>query len=169
MKSARAAWLPLAAITLVAALAIGLTPAPPAVVLRLWLVGTGGVVALLLGRMIVADQPRLRVEPIAWRRPAPPPAGRPPGLDEVERAVDFGSWNQADFQHRLRPILVEVAEHRLASRRGIDMTRQPERARSVLGEVAWRLLSPEPAGADPRGPGVPPANIRAAIEALEAI
>ncbi|GAC1656438.1 MAG: hypothetical protein NVS9B1_11810 [Candidatus Dormibacteraceae bacterium] len=169
MSRLRASWLPAVVITLVAGLAVVLTPVPWALAVRSWMVGLGMVIATALIGTSLATHPRLVIPPVRLRRPAAGDVGRPPGLEEVERAIDFGSWNQSDLEHRLRPMLVEVAEHRLSSRRGIDYDRQPERARAVLGEDLWRLLNGDGPGAGGRGPGVPVGVLQSAIEALEAI
>jgi len=155
--------------TLVAGLAVVLTPIPWGLAVRSWMVGLGMVIATVLIGTSLATHPRLAIPAVRLRRPAAADKGRPPGLEEVERAIDFGSWNQSDLQHRLRPILLEVAEHRLGSRRGIDYERQPERARAVLGEDLWGLLNADGPGKSGRGPGVPVGVLRSAIEALEAI
>lgn len=169
MSRLRGAWLPAAVITLLAGLAVVLTPVPWALAVRAWMVALGMVIATVLIGTVLASHPRLVVPAVRLRRPAAVTVGRPPGLEEIERAIDFGSWNRSDLQHRLRPILVEVAEHRLGSRRGIDLQRQPEGARAVLGEDLWSLLSADGPEASGRGPGVPVRVLRSAIEALEAI
>ena len=164
-----AVWLPAAVISVVAGLAVLLTPLPLGLAGRFWMVALGIVAASALIRAGLASHRQLAVPAARLRRSAGKAPDRPPGLAEVERAVDFGSWSQSDLQHRLRPILVEVAEHRLGSLRGIDLQRQPERARAVLGEDLWQLMAAGNADAKGRAPGVPIRVLRSAIEALEAI
>jgi hypothetical protein len=145
-------------------------PIPFGMALRAWLVGLGGLAAAELVRAAVSPYPRLLVEPVRLGGRRKPPPQRPAGLEEVERAVDFAVWNAVDFRRRLRPMLHDIASHRLHARSGIDLDANPGAARQALGEEAWALLGaaePEPSGR--RGPGVTPAELREAIQRLEAL
>ena len=51
----------------------------------------------------------------------PPPPVRPPDLVRTERLLTMGTSTAFDFHFRLRPILREVAEQRLADRRGLRL------------------------------------------------
>lgn len=88
---------------------------------------------------------------------------------KVDTVVLLGhtlSWAATDvdrFETRLRPLLVGLVDERLR-RRGIDRRRQPDRAREVMGEDLWELISPARAGArTPPGAG----RIRRWVSALE--
>jgi hypothetical protein len=48
-----------------------------------------------------------------------------------------------DVHFRLRPTVTELATELLSSRRGIDLRRDPEDARAVLGEDVWSLVEPD--------------------------
>lgn len=101
------------------------------------------------------------------RRPRPE---RPRSLEELEHAVDFSRSTAFDVHYRLRPHLARIAAHRLAGRRGIDLERQPEAAASALGPVAWDLVRPgREAPLDRNAPGLNMTQIRAALDALEAV
>jgi hypothetical protein len=91
-------------------------------------------------------------------------------LARLEREVTLGVASTYDLHFRLRPTLRETAAGLLAVRRGIDLDRQPERARAALGDETWQLVRAdlEPP-ADRLARGIDPERLRRAIEALEAV
>jgi hypothetical protein len=101
----------------------------------------------------------------------PPPSRevtRPTSLTRLERIVELAAVNAFDLHMRLRPRLRTIAEHRLASRRGLRVD-SPE-AHELLGEELAELLRPErPRPEDPFAPGMPLDRQRAALERLERI
>ena len=109
------------------------------------------------------------VAPLLRRRP-PPPGARPTVLLGLEALVDGACLSGRAARVRLQPRLRELARHRLAVRRGIDLHADPAAAAAVLGPDAWALLAP-PAGRvpEPEDPGVPLDAIAAAVDALEAL
>ncbi len=137
---------PAAALTALLGLVVLFRPVPFGFACRAWLVALGALAAAALVRGSLAPYRQVRVNPVRLRRPSRAIAERPAGLEEVERAVDFAAWNPADLKRRLLPVLREVAAHRLQSRRGIDLERNPDAARLALGDPTWALLG-EPAGA----------------------
>jgi len=143
-------------------------PIPFGFAFRAWLVALGGLAAAALVRASLAPYRRVLVEPVRFRRRRPVATERPAGLEEVERAVDFAVWNPADLNRRLRPLLREVAAHRLQTRRGLDIERNPAASKLLLGEVAWDLVD-VPAADEPgvRRAGASPVAIRATITRLE--
>jgi hypothetical protein len=143
-------------------------PVPFGLAFRAWLVALGALAAAALVRGALAPYRRVRVEPVRLERRRRFSAERPAGLKEVERAVDFAVWNPVDLNRRLRPLLREVAAHRLQARRGIDIDRDPGSARRLLGDVAWNLVA-APATQEPEGhpAGASPAAIRETIQRLE--
>lgn len=112
------------------------------------------------GRSLFADA--LREVPVATARPAE--------LETLERRLLLATETAFEVHYRLRPLLREIAAHRLASHRGIDLDGDPDAARDALGPEAWELVRPdrEPP-AERLGPGHPLSRIRAAIEALERV
>lgn len=69
---------------------------------------------------------------------------------------------------RLRPILREIAAHRLWRRFGIDLDGEPERARELIGAEAWELVRPErPRPGDGLAPGPRASDLRVVVEELE--
>jgi hypothetical protein len=162
----RSAAPPAALLTLGFGLIVVFQPLPFGVALRLWLVGLAALAAGSMVGAAIAPFGRTTVVPIRLGPGKPPAAARPAGLDEVERAVDFACWNGADLSRRLRPILREVAQHRLWMSRGIDLERRPELAERLLGAPAWALI--DGSGDEPQTPTTE-IEMAAAITRLEEI
>jgi hypothetical protein len=95
---------------------------------------------------------------------------RLPQLARLEREVTLGVASTYDLHFRLRPTLRETAAALLAVRRGIDLDRQPERARRALGEETWDLVRPDlPPPADRLARGVDPERLARVVDTLEAL
>lgn len=93
--------------------------------------------------------------------------GQLPELARVERELVMGSAAAFDFHRRLRPLLCEVADHRLRLR-GIFADEQPERAQAVLGEDVWELVRPDrPVPDDRHAPGVDLDEVETVVARLE--
>ncbi|MDQ6918556.1 MAG: hypothetical protein M3Z98_04265 [Candidatus Dormibacteraeota bacterium] len=162
--------IPTALVTGLLAAELVFRPIPFGLALRAWLVAVGALAAAALVRASLSPYRQVHVAPLSIERRRPQVPERPAGLAEVERAVDFAAWNPADLNRRLRPLLREVAVHRLQNRRGVDIERNPELARRLLGDVAWDLIVGLPA-IQPEGsrPFAGPPAIRETIERLEAL
>ena len=88
-----------------------------------------------------------------------------PELDRLVRELSLGTQSAFDFHVRLRPVLREIAEARLAAR-----GRRLDDAERLLGPEAWELVRPDrPLPADRHGPGADPAAVRRFVDALEKI
>jgi len=93
---------------------------------------------------------------------------RPASLTQLERIVYLAEMNAFDLHMRLRPRLRMIAEHRLASRRGLRLD-APE-ARELVGEDLAELFRfDRPRPEDPFAPGMPLDRQRAALARLERI
>jgi hypothetical protein len=93
-----------------------------------------------------------------------------PELARMERNVVLATAKQFDSRQRIRPILREIAEHRLATSRGIYMDDAPERAREVLGEEAWDLIHFDQDELDRRrGRGLELERLERVVDSLEEI
>lgn len=97
-----------------------------------------------------------------------PPRERLQQLVRQEREVGLSVDAAFDLHVRLRPTLRLIAAHRLAAQRGIDLDREPERAREALGEETWELVR------DDREPpvdrfarGIPADRLETVVDALE--
>jgi hypothetical protein len=91
----------------------------------------------------------------------------PAQLVRVERTVAWSGSSATDAHTRLRPVLVEIAEARLA-RRGVRLERDPAEARRLLGPMAWELVRPDrPPPADRDAPGIAVRDLEEILDALE--
>jgi len=110
----------------------------------------------------------------AGQRP-PPPRARPAStslpsqLLRIGRIVERSGESGVTAHSQLRPLLLEIAEARLA-RRGLQLSRDQEEARRLLGPEAWELVRPDrPQPPDRRAPGVAPRQLETLLESLEAL
>ncbi|HLY86166.1 MAG TPA: hypothetical protein VKO84_06615 [Gaiellaceae bacterium] len=95
---------------------------------------------------------------------------QPVELLRVERELELGIASAGSAHHRLLPRLRAAAASRLASRHGVELERQPEAARSLLGEHAWSLLRPDrPEPPDRFAPGIPRETVAALIDRVESL
>ena len=159
------------AVGLALAAVAAVLPVPRARVLDAYILFVGGLVLLALVQVTrgedysTADSPYER----ALRRREPPP-NRPAQLARIERTVALAAASSFDLHYRLRPLLREIAAHRLASRRGVDLDGAPAEARAVLGEELWDLVRPDREPPDDRlARGLPLARVRSALAALERV
>ncbi len=164
-------WLAVGAVLAMVAvtLAIVLPPDARVPLTRIVVVGAGMIVAIVyLRRSGSATRSTPERFEMGLREPTelPPPV---PGLRAVEMAVRLSTANAFDFDVRLRPMLREMARWRLLTNRGVDMDGKSEAARRILGEPLASLIE-APAQPPPFGsPGLPLAEIDAAITQLEQI
>jgi hypothetical protein len=95
---------------------------------------------------------------------------RPPELERTERLLTIATTTAFDLHFRLRPVLREVAEQRLADRQGLRLDSGDPRVREALGDELWDLVRPDrPPPVRRFSPGLPPAAIRRVVERLEAL
>lgn len=97
------------------------------------------------------------------------PPTRPNELIRVERDLLLGTENTGHFHARLLPLLRGAAAARLA-RHGVDLARQPEAARHLLGDELWTFVRTdrdEPDDLYAAGPSV--RAVRRLVEQIEAL
>jgi hypothetical protein len=98
------------------------------------------------------------------------PPQRPRELERLEREVYQSLGSSFYLHHRLRPVMREIAAHRLLRRHGIELDRSPEAAHRLLGDEAWEWLRPErPEPRDRWASGPPLSELRGVVDALERI
>jgi hypothetical protein len=116
-------------------------------------------IRLPAGQPVFEPGTRPRVETEVW----------PAQLVRLERIVEWSGSSGLAAHARLRPVLVEIAEVRLA-RRGLTLDRDVEEARRLLGPKAWELVGPDrPAPRDPETPGISPRDLDEILDALEEV
>jgi hypothetical protein len=136
-----------------------------------------GVYELVLGAMAVAAiVASLRaLEPKGWdarspfdhrgRKPTPPePIAE---LERIDRLLVLGSSNSFDVHYRLRPLLRGLASERLHARHGVELDRDPEQARSLLGDELWDVVRPDRELDQRSGPGLPLPDVERLVTTLE--
>jgi hypothetical protein len=109
--------------------------------------------------------------PLATRRSAPRPdrgSRSPPSqLLRIERIGVRSGASRLATHTQLRPLVLEIAEARLA-RRGVRL--DGDEARRLLGPQAWDLVRPDrPAPPDDRASGIAPSELQAVLDRLEAL
>lgn len=98
------------------------------------------------------------------------PPERPRELERLEREVYLSLGSSFYLHHRMRPVLREIAAHRLLMRHGVDLDAKPEAAAALLGETAWSWLRPD--RHEPRdrwATGPPLEELQAVVDAVERI
>ena len=84
-------------------------------------------------------------------------------LASLESRLSWGGTDPDRFRHRVRPELVALAADLLRTRRGVDLRTEPDRARSILGEPLWQLITRTPTRSPSR------AELSRLVDALERI
>jgi hypothetical protein len=139
-------------------------------VLDVYLLYAGALVALAAARIsrLAFPSPRGTVPTVL----APRPAGyaHPESLSVMEDDVALAQAGGFDVHFRLRPRLREIAAAGLAVQSGIDLDRQPERAREKLSPETWELVRPErPRPEREETVGIDTASLAAVVDELERI
>lgn len=109
---------------------------------RPWLVVAIAVTVALLAAGTLA---------LAGLLPTPVPALRRPkrlrtdrergGTEQAARLLDRSMRDPHRFADVLRPQLVGLAAHRLSRRHGVDFRDDPDRARDLVGDSLWQLMT----------------------------
>lgn len=84
-------------------------------------------------------------------------------LRQLERRLDSATGDQAKFEWSLRPMLVQLATERLRHKHGITVEREPAKARAVMGEQLWQIMTTSP---DTPSQPVSPARVRELVQAI---
>jgi hypothetical protein len=124
-------------------------------------IGAGVLLAALADRLPAAQA---AFEPGV--RPRAPTDLWPAQLLRLAHIVEWSGASGLDAHTRLRPVLVEIAEARLA-RRGLRLDRDVAEARRLLGPTAWELVRPDRPTRDRDAPGVAPRELEEILDALE--
>jgi hypothetical protein len=135
---------------------------------HIWLLVVLGLAFVALLRIVDDAFPTGHSPFFASLTQASQPVQRPASLARIEREVSMAGASAFDVHFRLRPVLVDLAGDLLAARRGIDLQREPERARTALGEPAWEIVRPDrPEPQERDQPGMEPPELDRVITALE--
>jgi len=149
-------------------LALAFLPGEAALEVHVWLlvVLAGGLLALVGAIRSSRPVPPSHFDAALGRRQPVPPAF--PALARLGREISMATGSAYDLHFRLRPTVREVAAGLLLFRRGVDLDRQPERARVALGDETWELVRADrPTPAERRGPGMSPEQLDRVVASLE--
>ena len=133
-------------------------------VAALVLCGAGLVLMVATLRRVFPPEEPLR-PPERKRRE---PRSVPETLARMEARTALGVAGAFDLHVRLRPRLRGLATELLASRRGIALDEEPERARQALGNETWELVRADrPPPTERLAPGIPIPELHRVVESLE--
>jgi hypothetical protein len=90
-------------------------------------------------------------------------------LERIDRLLVLGATNAFDAHHRVRPFYRELAVERLHAHHGVDLDREPERARELLGDDLWEFVRGDRELGRRYGPGLPIDDAARLADALEAL
>lgn len=87
-------------------------------------------------------------------------------LRQLERRLEAATRDGSKYDRNVRPMLARLTADRLRQKYGIDPGRHPDRAREVLGERLWALMT-APSGH--AGPAPSQAQLSELVDAIEAL
>jgi len=149
-------------------LLLALRPLSTSRALAIWTLLLAALALLEVAHAARTETKPGRFETALRRKPARPQ--EPVLLKRARRQLELGIGSAEYAHRRLLPVLRAAAAAKLASRHGVELVRQPERARELLGDETWSLLRPDrPAPADRHARGIPRASVATAIERVEAL
>jgi hypothetical protein len=138
-------------------------------VLDTYLLYAGALVALAAARVSRLAFPAPRGTVPAVLKARPPPYVHPESLAMMTDDVALAQAGEFDVHFRLRPVLRDIAAAGLAMQSGIDLDRQPERARERLLPETWELVRPDRPRPERGGTGIDTASLIAVVDELERI
>jgi hypothetical protein len=157
--------------TIALAIALAIRPVSTERILAAYVLALAAIVLVVLERSLRMDaEPGAHAAFERALRHATLGPARPPGLVVTERDITLGCSNAGHFHSRLLPVLREAAATRLALHHNVDLERQPEAARRLLGDDAWGVVRPDRAEPeDLYAPGLPLPQVRELVDTLEAL
>jgi hypothetical protein len=141
-----------------------------AIVLDVYLLCIGAVVLLALVRTTraYAVAPRTSAFDSALAAMGKPQLES--GEPTLVRELELSTYNAFHFHARLRPLLRDIAAHRLRSHYGVELDAEAARARELVGKEAWEVVRPErPPPADRMAAGPTLAELDVVVGEMEAL
>ena len=126
-------------VTALFAFVVVLEPAWLATTGRLWLVA---IVLLGSGASLSTVFGRIPPEPVPASNGLARQLGDLRQMRDIEQANDFLIAVDYQLFPFLQRAVREIAVHRLLVRHNVDLQREPDRARDILGQETWQLISP---------------------------
>jgi hypothetical protein len=91
-----------------------------------------------------------------------------PAYAKISSDLGWAPVSQWHYDHGIRPLLTRLFESGLAERHRVDLTADPARARSVVGDDVWPLIDPSrPPSFDSRAPGPDLRTLTRIVDRLE--
>jgi hypothetical protein len=139
-------------------------------VLDTYLLYAGALVALAAARISRRAFAAPRGTVPALLAPRPAQYVHPESLSTTADDVALAQVGEFDVHFRLRPLLRDIAAAGLAMQSGIDLDRQPERARERLSPEMWELVRPDRPRPERTGEsGISSASLSAVVTELETL
>jgi hypothetical protein len=140
------------------------------VLLDAYLLALGGVLLLALVRTTRAKAPASRLSELERALDSMETIPRDSGELALVRDLELSTMSAFHLHIRLRPVLREIAAHRLRKRFGVELESEPERARELIGTAAWELVRPHrPPPAERLAHGPPLSHLREVVDELERV
>lgn len=160
------------AVLATAALAFALLafPSHANLVLHVYIVALGLLGLWVVTGVISDAYPAGRTSSIelALRRRRPP-AERLEELQKIENAVSFAGFSAFDYHYRLRPLLREVADQRLAAHWNVNLSADSRAAKKILGDHVWVAITSGEHPDDRDAPGIKIAELGVIVSRLESL
>jgi hypothetical protein len=140
------------------------------VLLDAYLLAMGGILLLALVRTTRAKAPA--AAPSELDRAVDRAQETEPDSGELSlvRDLELSTTSAFHLHVRLRPVLREIAAHRLRKRYGVELDAEPERARELIGTEAWEIVRPERRPPTDRlAQGPPLSHLREVVDELERV
>lgn len=92
---------------------------------------------------------------------------RPSDLERLERALGWGRYSTADFNHQVRPVLRGLLAARLREHLSVDLDTEPELARPYVSPDLWEtiVVKREPT----EGPVLQTSDVERLVTEIEAL
>jgi hypothetical protein len=149
-------------------LALLLAPQRATLEIHVWLLVVLALAFLAFMRLVQELYPHVPSPFDASLRRSRVAVERPGSLSRLEREVSMAGSAAFDVHFRLRPVITELATELLSSRQGIDIDRDPDRARAAVGEDVWEIVRPDrPQPTERHGSGIDEATLGSVVTALE--
>ena len=156
--------------TIALGIALAVAPTRATLEVHVWLLVVLGLGLLAFLVVVQAAFPRTASPFTASLRRPQAAAERPAALVRLEREASMAGSAAFDVHYRLRPTVTELAAELLSARRGVDLDRDPERARAVLGDDCWEIVRPDrPQPAERLGAGIDQTTLDRVVTALERV
>jgi hypothetical protein len=157
-------------VTLAAGIVALTTSGGHAILLDVYLLCLGGVLLLALVRTTRARSTDVRPSPFDQAFAAMRRNPAESGELALVRDLELSTYNGFHLHARVRPLLRDIAAHRLRARYGVELDLEPGRARELVGTDAWELVRPDrPPPEDRLAAGPTLAELGVVVDELEAI